>query len=141
MKIDPIARRTIRDYAQDATVGAGNFDGTSVTTMGSNQVTINTGCDTSKLLTVNSVNPASGVLIKVSRPDVSGRTNGTTPLARSYSNSVAVTLTAPDSAGGNRFRKWQKDGADATNNRTVTVVMDADHVLTAVFIAAEVLRG
>src|SRR5262249_13993380 len=59
-----------------------------------------------------------------------------TPLTRTYNNNLIVNLTAPAAAGGNNFQKWLKDGADFANNTftNVTVNMDVDHTMTAVYV-------
>src|SRR6185295_17474160 len=54
---------------------------------------------------------------------------------RTYNNGVAVTLTAPASAGVNTFQKWQRDGVDFSVSRTTTVTLDANRTLSAVFAA------
>jgi subtilisin-like proprotein convertase family protein len=87
----------------------------------------------SRTLTVASINPANGVGIMVNPTDTNGLSDGSTLFARVYSNSAAVTLTAPLIAACNAFQKWQRDGVDWTNNPTAVVVMDADHTMTAVY--------
>jgi lysophospholipase L1-like esterase len=84
-------------------------------------------------LKVASVAPSTGVPIIVSVMANGGALNGTTQFSRSYNNGVTVTLTAPTSAGGNSFQKWQKDGVDLTTSTSATVTMDANHTLTAVY--------
>lgn len=82
-------------------------------------------------LTVGSVNPVTGVGIMVSPADQNGLGNGATLFTRTYSNSAVVSLSAPASAGGKSFVKWQCDGADLSTNLLVTVTMDTNHILTA----------
>jgi Subtilase family/FG-GAP-like repeat len=88
------------------------------------------------VLTVASINPASGVAITVSPNDIDGMGNGTTQFTRTYNINAIVTLTAPATAGGNTFQKWQKDGVDVTTNQTVNVTMDTNHTLTAVYVTS-----
>jgi len=85
-----------------------------------------------RTLTVQSSNPGSGVVITVSPTDENGLGNGTTPFTRIYDDGTQATLTAPASAGGNAFLKWQKDGVDQAGN-PVVVAMGANHTLTAVY--------
>jgi hypothetical protein len=84
-------------------------------------------------LTVTSSSPNSGVTITVSPTDVNGAGTGSTPFSRSYRSGTVVTLTAPFSAGGDRFRRWQKDGVNYSTSRTVSVTMDAAHTMRAVY--------
>ena len=47
-------------------------------------------------------------------------------LTRAYNNGTVVSLTAPATAGGNNFQKWQASGVDYSTNPSITVTMDAD---------------
>jgi exo-beta-1,3-glucanase (GH17 family) len=85
-------------------------------------------------LTVASSNPASGVSITVSPNDNNGQGNGVTQFTRVYNNNIGVTLTAPSTAGGNNFSRWQRDGTDFSFNQTTAVTMDANHTMTAVYV-------
>jgi hypothetical protein len=84
-------------------------------------------------LTVTSSSPSSGVTITVSPADRNGAGTGSTPFSRSYRSGTLVTLTAPFLAGGNSFRRWQKDGVNYSNSRTVSVTMDGAHTMRAVY--------
>ena len=84
-------------------------------------------------LVVTSVNPSSGVNIVVSPNDNNGNGNGTTQFARTYDNITSVTLTAPTTASGNNFQKWQEDGVDYSTSNNVNVVMNMNHIMTAVY--------
>jgi hypothetical protein len=84
-------------------------------------------------LTVSSSNPGSGIAISVSPTDRQKKGNGTTQFTRSYQKDTDVTLTAPSSASGNVFQKWKKDSSDFSTNRTATVKMTANTVMTAVY--------
>jgi hypothetical protein len=86
-------------------------------------------------LTVASVNPASGVAITVSPVDTSGNGNGTTQFTRTYNLNTVVSMTAPATASGNNFQKWQRDSVDFSTSQTVSVTMDTSHTMTAVFVA------
>ena len=88
---------------------------------------------TPRTLTVNSVNPASGVNITVSPADNTSQGNGTTEFTRTYNNGAVVNLTAPASASGNNFVKWQKNGVDFAATLATSVTMDAAYTMTAVY--------
>ncbi len=83
-------------------------------------------------LTVNSQNPGNGVYVSIS-PSQFGQGDGSTPFTQSRARHTGVTLTAPATAGGNSFQKWQQDGVDFSTNATISITMDADHTLTAVY--------
>ena len=85
-------------------------------------------------LTVRSVAPSSGVGISVIPPDNSGNGNGVTLFTRLYNVGSFVTVGAPPAAAGNVFQKWQRDGLDVTTNMAMTILMDANHSVTAVYI-------
>jgi hypothetical protein len=87
-------------------------------------------------LTVASVNPASGVSITVSPNDTGGLGNGTTQFTRTYNLNTTVSLTAPATASGNNFQKWQRDGVDFSTNQGVNVTMDTNHTMTAVYVTS-----
>jgi hypothetical protein len=87
-----------------------------------------------RTLTVASSNPASGVSITVSPSDNNGQNNGTTQFTRTYNNNTNVNLTAPATASGNNFQKWQRNGSDWSFNQTTSVTMDANHTMTAVYV-------
>lgn len=84
-------------------------------------------------VTVSSVNPDSGVIVTVTPPDRSGLLNGATPFARTYYKFTTVSLLAPGTAGGNVFRKWQKDGVDWDSYPLTLAPTDVDHTMTAIY--------
>ena len=88
--------------------------------------------DVSRTLTVEST-PVSGVAIGLSPADRNGASGGNTTFTRSYGEGTAVTLTAPTTASGSSFSKWQKDGLDYSTNPTATVSMNAAVTMTAVY--------
>jgi M6 family metalloprotease-like protein len=88
-----------------------------------------------RTLTVASSNPSSGVSITVSPNDNNGQGGGTTQFTRVYNNNTNLSLTAPSTAGGNNFQKWQLDGVDLTTSLLANFVMDANHTMTAVYLA------
>lgn len=95
------------------------------------------GCSgtVTRTLTVASANPSSGVSITVSPNDNSGFGNGTTQFSRTYNNNTTVNLTAPATAGGNNFQKWQRNGVDWSFSQATNVTLDANYTMTAVYVA------
>ena len=86
-----------------------------------------------RTLTVASSNPGSGVSVTVSPNDNSNLGSGATQFLRTYNNNTNVTLTAPSTAGGNNFLKWQRDSVDWSSSVSTSVTMDANHTMTAVY--------
>ncbi len=93
-----------------------------------------------RVLTVNSVNPASLVAVTVSPADNSGAGNGSTSFTRTYNQGTVVTLTAPATSQGNTFSKWQKNGVDHSVTAQTTVTMDGAHTMTAVYVTPVVTQ-
>jgi hypothetical protein len=89
-----------------------------------------------RALTVESTNPASGVSVTVSPSDNNGQSSGVTQFTRTYNANTNVTLTAPATAGGNNFQKWQRDGADFSFTQTTSITVDVNHTMTAVYVVA-----
>ena len=114
-------------------------DGVDVTTNTATSVTMDAAHTltafyiTGRTLTVASFNPNAGVNITVSPNDNNSLGNGTTQFTRLYDNQSSVNLTAPATASGNSFLKWQRDGVDFSANVATSVTMDADHTMTAVY--------
>ena len=118
-----------------------SFNQSTTVTMDANHTmtAVYASCD--RILTVASQNPNSGVGITVSPNDCSGQGNGTTQFTRSYvNNNTVVTLTAPSTASGNNFQKWQRDGVDWSTNLSTQVIMDTSHTMTAVYVTPVVTR-
>ena len=84
---------------------------------------------TSYVLTVNSVNPASGVSIATTPVDVNGLSSGSTVFTRSYNVGTSVTLTAPATTGSNPFVSWT--GCASSNSVSCNVVLTANTTATA----------
>lgn len=84
-------------------------------------------------LTVASSNPGSGVGVTVSPVDNTGQASGTTQFTRTYNDQTLVSLTAPTTAGGNDFQKWQRNGVDWATSAATSVVMNTSHTMTAVY--------
>ncbi len=85
-----------------------------------------------RTLTVASSNPGSGVKVTVEVDN--NQSSGTTPFNRNFYEGTTVKLTAPSTSGDNNFQKWQRDGSNAGFNTEITVTMDADHTMTAVYV-------
>jgi hypothetical protein len=85
-------------------------------------------------LTVASINPNSGVLITVAPMDNAGFADGSTQFTRTFNRNTPVTLIAPNTASGNNFLKWLRNGADFATTTSTNVTMDADYTLTALFV-------
>ncbi len=85
-------------------------------------------------ITVNSTNPASGVSIGVTQPDVNSAGDGSTSFKRTYSTGTSVTLTTPASAGGNSFSSWT--GCTASSGESCTVTVSANSTVTAAYTGA-----
>ena len=83
------------------------------------------------LLTIDS-SPGNGALIYVSPSDDNGEGNGFTGLTRQYPSGTVVSLSSIPTYNGRNFKKWIVDGVDNTNP-DITLTMDQDHVLTAVY--------
>jgi len=88
-----------------------------------------------RTITIQSVNPNSGVTIFASPVDLSDAGPPPTPFTRRYNSGTAAYLIAPATAGGNNFQKWQRGGVDLTTNVRVDYTADADSTYTAVFVS------
>ena len=97
-------------------------------------LTVNPLSPTTRTLSVMSQGPASGVTITVNPVDNNGNGDGPTPFTRKYNNNALVNLTATAIApGGNSFNHWQLNGAYLSSNPAISVTMDTDRALTAVY--------
>ena len=86
-----------------------------------------------KLLKIESVNPSSGVNIKVSPIDNSMLGDDTTSFTRKYNQGTIVTLTAPLITKENNFKKWQRNGHDYLTSNNITFSMDSNYTFTAIY--------
>ncbi|HEX8774170.1 MAG TPA: BACON domain-containing carbohydrate-binding protein [Pyrinomonadaceae bacterium] len=121
-------------YSVSANTGASSRSG-AITVSGQNFTgTHNVSQNPPSVLTVASLNPASGVSISVSPSDINVLGSGTTQFTRTYHNNTSVSLTAPSTVNGNTFQKWQRDGADWTTALSTSLTMDTSHTMTAVYI-------
>jgi hypothetical protein len=84
-------------------------------------------------ISIQSSNPNSGVYITVSPNDNNGAGSGYTPFTRTYNQGTTVTLTAPDTAGGNQFQEWQRNGVRVSTRTTYQFQVNANDTLTAVY--------
>jgi len=82
-------------------------------------------------LTVDSINPASGVAITVSPSDNNSLSSGSTVFTRTYNSGSTVTLTAPATASGNTFSSWS--GCTSVSSTVCTVTLTANTAVTATY--------
>jgi len=80
-------------------------------------------------LTVNSINPASGVAIGVSPADLNSAANGSTSFTRTYNSGTSVMLTAPATSAGNNFSSWT--GCATANTTICNVTLSANTTVIA----------
>jgi hypothetical protein len=113
--------------------GCGSVTGMvcTVTMTASKTVTANytTPAPVTYTLTVNSVNPASGVAIGVAPADNNASSGGSTTFTRTYNSGTSVTLTAPATAGAGNFTAWT--GCTSTSASTCMVTLNANTTVTA----------
>jgi hypothetical protein len=82
-------------------------------------------------LTVDSANPASGVVIAAVPTDNNLKTGGTTSFTLTYNAGVAVTLSANAFSGSNPFSSWS--GCTSATNETCNVTLNGNTTVTANF--------
>jgi|GEM_PF-1483323 len=125
-------------FVANSTTSTLSFTDTSTSTIGLDlvldnvKVVVNGSAPVLQTLTIAST-PVTAVNITASPNDFNGAGNGTTDFVRAYTTGTVVSLTAPASASGGNFLKWQKNGADYAVTATTTVTMDASQTMTAVF--------
>lgn len=97
-----------------------------------------------RTLTVESMATQS-LPVAVSPADDNGDADGYTNFNRSYVGGTVVNLAAlekyytstyPSKGLEYRFQEWRKDGTAISSNPVVSVVLDNDHTLTAVYVEA-----
>jgi hypothetical protein len=86
---------------------------------------------TTYTLTVNSVNPATGVGMTVSPADNNGASNGTASFTRTYNSGTPVTVTAPATSGNNTFTSWA--GCTTASTETCNITISANTTVTATY--------
>lgn len=87
-------------------------------------------------LTVNTVDPATGVLLTVSPVDNNGAASGNSSFARTYASGTAVTIAAPSTVGTHTFSSWT--GCTAAQTLTCTITMNANATVTATYISPSI---
>lgn len=91
-------------------------------------------------LGVRSANPSAGVPMTVWTADINGLKNGSTSFNRTYNQGTSASVTAPPSVGTQWFDHWQKDTVPLLGGqRTITVLMDAPHMIKAIYRARRTL--
>jgi hypothetical protein len=85
------------------------------------------------IVSVSSQNPSSGVAITSSPNDAGGLGNGTTGFTRTNALNVITTLTAPSTASGNNFARWERDGVLYTTNAAATFTNVSNVSMAAVY--------
>jgi hypothetical protein len=88
-----------------------------------------------------SQDPGSGVEIGVTPNDILGQGTGITPFVRFYPEENSLEVTAPPSAEGLPFARWERDGASVTSSLLYSVPADVDMILRAVYGWAEPITG
>jgi hypothetical protein len=91
---------------------------------------------TTYTLTVNTVDPATGVGITVSPADNSGAGSGSSSLTRTYNSGTAVTVTAPATTGSHNFSAWS--GCTTANTVTCSVTISANIIITATYTSPKI---
>ncbi len=84
---------------------------------------------TTYTLTVNTVNPTSGVAMTVSPADNNNAANGSASFTRTYNSGTAVTITAPATTGGNNFSAWS--GCTSASTETCRATVSTPRTVTA----------
>lgn len=84
------------------------------------------------VLTLNSTDPASGVVIANSPADNNSNTSTTTPGSLTFNTGTAITLTAPTTVAGNTFSSWTNCPSAAANVCSVTLT--ANSTITANYV-------
>jgi hypothetical protein len=84
-------------------------------------------------LTVNSMNPASGVTITAAPADANGLASGSTSFTLTYQSGTALALAAPATSGGNTFVSWS--GGCTSTIVTCNVMMNGNTTVTANYAA------
>ena len=92
------------------------------------------------IISFDSENPASGVLLTGVSVDNMAQGDGTTPFTRAYYPGSNISATAPYLApGGNSFHEWVLDGAPLTTNLTMSTVITSNATLTARYVTPPIV--
>ena len=73
------------------------------------------------------------MMVTISPTDEIGHSDGTTQFTRVYAKGTEVMLSAKQTVGVNQFKQWLKNGVSIGTQPTVTVTMDYDRTLRAVY--------
>ncbi len=91
------------------------------------------------IMTINieSQNPEEGVFMVLSAFDVSGQHNGVTPFTRGYNAGQLLWITAPETADGYYFERWEKNevnvGGHLQMPQTLVTNVEGNDTYTAVY--------
>ena len=87
-----------------------------------------------RTLTVTSVNPSTvGIIVLLNG---NNQPSGSTPFTRTFFHNASVNLTAASTlVNGNTFQKWQRNGQDFATGQSVTVTMNSDFTMTAIYLS------
>jgi hypothetical protein len=77
--------------------------------------------------------PLPQVLVANVPADNDGVNGGRTPYTGEFNTGTSIDVTAPLQVGNSTFVKWQLDGTDLTLSQVASLVVNADHTLTAVY--------
>src|SRR5579863_2362651 len=91
---------------------------------------------TAYTLTVNTVDPTTGVAMAVSPADNSGAGNGNASFTRTYNSGTTVSITAPASVGGHTFSAWS--GCTTAKTVTCSVTVNANTTVTATYLSPSI---
>jgi len=84
------------------------------------------------VLTLTS-SPGTGLAVTGVTPDINGNGDGSTVFTRTYLFGDTISATAPASSGINTFQRWLRNGAVFSTNRTISLTMDNNYTVTAVY--------
>jgi hypothetical protein len=88
-----------------------------------------TPAPTTYVLTIKSINPASGLAIGILPADVNNTGNGSTTFTRTYAAGTSVMLTAPATSGVNTFSSWT--GCTSVTSLVCMIAVNANATVTA----------
>lgn len=111
-------------YAFSSWTGCTTVNGDACTVTLNSNTTVTaayTAAVTNYVLTVDSVNPSSGVGISITYPPTMNGPAGTTPFTSTLAAGTMLSLSAPLTAGGNNFTSWTGCTSVSSNVCNVTV--------------------
>jgi len=77
--------------------------------------------------------PDTNAYIEVSPDDLKGDGDGHTNFTRLFTPYTTVALTAPSTHNGINFEYWKLEGSEYLEEQTISLTMDFDHTITAVY--------